>query len=483
MAANPSVKNSSIWMVTLSISEKAFSFFIYILLARFLDILEFGIVAFCILFIEFLTMLINTGVREYIVTRKEVSKLFINTCFFSIMGVAVVVVAIFFQIFTLFIPEDASPLLKEVFEVLIFLPLFSSFNTIQIALLQRDFAFKQLAIRTFISTLIGGSAAATFAYFGYGAWALVINKYLIVIVNMLILLYVSRFIPSCLFSVDIFKACYKFSIPLILSEILNFVSSRIMQLFVSIFFGPASFAILDIARKFSNLIQQVSLTALRPICLSHVTKTEPNKRGAVFSEFSATITFLVAPAFLLLGIYADSYVILVFGPKWDQAIQIIEILSFGAIATCLTWYFAVPLIVNNETKRILQINIVFLLISVFGGFVALYLSFPQYIMVQIAFVNLISALKLLYLLRTKKISGYDVKSQLLPVFASLCFFAFITLSIKRMIFIEIKFDNLFDLGLIVVLSVTSIVLYFIFSFIMFRTFSKNILTSIISIKN
>lgn len=65
------------------------------MLARFLDIVEFGIVAFCVLFMEFLSMLINTGVREYVVTRKEISKLFINTCFLSTMAVAIAIVAFF----------------------------------------------------------------------------------------------------------------------------------------------------------------------------------------------------------------------------------------------------------------------------------------------------------------------------------------------------------------------------------------------------
>lgn len=160
----------------LSISEKAFSFIIsfiiYIMLARFLDIVEFGIVAFCVLFMEFLSMLINTGVREYVVTRKEISKLFINTCFLSTMAVAIAIVAFFWNFHFFY---TRTPSLKEVFQVLMFLPLLSSFNSVQIALLQHKFAFKQLAIRSFISTFIAGIVGVVYAYYGYGAWALVIN--------------------------------------------------------------------------------------------------------------------------------------------------------------------------------------------------------------------------------------------------------------------------------------------------------------------
>lgn len=474
--------SSSMWMMGLSIGEKAFAFAIYVILARLLDIIEFGIVAFCALFLDFLVMLISTGVREYIVTRKEISKLFINTCFISIMVGAVVVVGVFSQLFMLFLPDDASLLLEQVFQVLIFLPLLAGFNTVQIALLQRDFKFKQLAIRSMISTVVAGITSVWFAYDGYGAWALVIYKYMLVILDTIILFYITRFLPSLQFSFEIFKGCYRFSIPLIMSEVFNFWSSRIMELFVSLFFGPASFALLDVARKFSKLIQQVSLTALRPVCLSFVAKALPENKGTAHSAFTSYVTVLVAPIMILLGVYADSYVALVFGPQWVKAVSIIEILSFTAAAQCLTWYFSLLLIANNQTKQVFTLNLIFFALSVAAGAASYSLSFEQYIIVQVAVINLLSIVKIVYLLKTSLISITDIKNYILPVVISLGFFVISSLALKRFVFEQIKYNNVLDLFLVSGFSFLGFVLYGLFCFLVFKSFSRNIVISLKTIR-
>ena len=482
MSNKNGVVSSSMWMMGLSISEKIFSFGIYILLARFLDIVEFGIVAFCVLFLEFLTLLINSGVREYLVTRKETSKLLINTCFISIMSIAVLLVAVFFQVFTYFLPEDSSPLLTEVLQVMIFLPIVSSFNTVQISILQRRLAFKQLSIRNLISTSIAGLVGVFFAYNGYGAWALVINKYTAVILNSLILQYLVRYIPSFQFSIAIFKECYRFSIPLLLSEILNFWSSRVMQLFVSIFFGPASFAILDIARKFSSLVTQISVTSLRPVCLSFVSKAPTGEKGTSHSNFSAYIAFFVVPTLISIGVYADSYVTLIFGPQWEPAITIIELLSFAALAQGLTWYFSLLLVVNEKTKQVFVWNMVFFVLSLMGGGVSFDLSFPQYITVQVAIINVLSAFKIYYLWKTKLISFENIKKSYLPVFLSTIFFVTISMLLKIYFFEPYKTDGLIDLILVSFLILVSLIIYMTFAYIIFREFFEGILNTIRKIK-
>lgn len=474
--------NSSMWMMGLSIGEKAFSFAIYVILARLLDILEFGVVAFCVLFLDFLAILITTGVREYIVTRKDISKLLINTCFISVSFIAIVVVTLFLQLFTLFLPEDSTPLLEQVFQVLIFLPLFSSINTVQIALLQREFEFKQLAIRSLISTVVAGSISVWFAYDGYGAWSLVIYKFGLVILDTIILFYITRFLPTLQFSFDIVKDVYRFCIPLLLSEVFNFWSSRVMQLFVSVFFGPASFALLDIAKKFSTLITQVSLTALRPVCLSFVSKAPLDEKGKSHSAFSAYIAFFIAPALIAIGVYADGYVTLIFGEQWVSAIDIIEILSFAALAQCLTWYFPLLLIVNQKNKQVFILNIVFFTISIIAGLLSYKLSFLQYIAVQVGVINILTIFKIFYLWKKRFISVSNIIIFYVPVIASTVFFASISVLFKLYIFEPYRANSIIDLIYIAFLTIFAFSLYLGLTFVIFKRFFQGILNTLKSIR-
>ncbi|CAD5280417.1 oligosaccharide flippase family protein [Alteromonas sp. 154] len=349
MGKTISVLNSSSWTLGVKFVERGVSLAIYIMLARFLSVEEFGVVAFAMLFLEFITVIISSGVKDFILTRKEVNNIFIDTCTFSVVLVSILVSLIFYLVMDLFF-INKSDLMQDVFKVLLFLPAISSFNIVQTALLQRNFSFKSLSLRNLLSTLVAGIISVYCAFDDYGAWALVIYQYCKVIIDTIILQVIVKYRPGLTFSFTYFKECYKFSIPLLGSEIMNFWSTRMMDLFVSIIHGAGSLAILNISRKFTRLIQQLSLTSLRPVVLSYASKSA-NKSKA-FAKFISYITFMIAPVLIAIGVYAEFYVTTIFGQQWEPAVSIVEILSFTAIAQCLSWYFGLILISQGLLFRL-----------------------------------------------------------------------------------------------------------------------------------
>ena len=134
MKKKGSVLNSSSWTLGVKFIERGVSLIIYIMLARFLSIEEFGVVAFAMLFLEFITVIISSGVKDFILTRKEVNKIFIDTCTFSVVTVSILVSILFYLVMDLFF-IDKSELMQDVFKVLLLLPAISSFNIVQTALL------------------------------------------------------------------------------------------------------------------------------------------------------------------------------------------------------------------------------------------------------------------------------------------------------------------------------------------------------------
>ncbi|MFW8592256.1 oligosaccharide flippase family protein [Glaciecola sp. 2405UD65-10] len=480
MTKNPSASKSSMWMMGVSIGEKIFALGIYIILARFLDIVEFGIVAFSLFILDFMTMIVTSGVREYIVTREKTSKLFINTCFLVVFGLSLIFAVAGYLVTPLLISHSTenSELLTLILQVIVFLPLVSSFNMIQLSILQRDFAFKAIALNNFVSTSVSGVIAAYMAYNGFGAWALVAYRYIQVVVITLLLTIKAKFIPCLAFNKSICKDCYKFSLPLIFSEIFNFCSSRIMEIFVSFFYGPASFALLDIARKFTKIITQVSLTALRPVCLSFISQPNETSKGSRHSEFSVNITFLVIPILILLSIYADGYVSLIFGEQWLEAIPIIQFLGFAALAQTITWYFPLLLIVHGKTKQVFYLNVLFFIISIIGGLLSYQLAFENYIFVQVVIFNLIGLLKIYYLHEKRLISISDIKAYYAPVVLSTVSFAIITYALKVSIFDTFKMNNILDLAFISSLAIVSLIIHYGLTYILFKTFARRLISDV-----
>lgn len=470
MATNISVLSSSAWTVGGKFFERAFSLVVYVMLARLLSVEQFGVVAFSLLFLEFIAVLITSGVKDFIITRKEVNNKLIDTCTFSVIAISILVVILFFSLIDIFF-NDKSQLMRDIFMVMIFIPVISSFNIIQVALLQRDNKFKSLSFRSVFSTFIAGTTALYFAYDGYGAWALVVNQYCKIIIDTITLQIIVKYKPSFQFSFTYFKECYRFTLPLLLSEVMNYWSTRMMDFFVSFFHGASSLAILNISRKFTRLVQQLSLTSMRPVVLSYAAKSD--NQSETFSRFIGYITFVVSPILMAIGIYAEFYITPIFGEQWNPAIKIVELLSTTALAQCLAWYFGLVLIKNNKTSLLFRLNLTFTLIFLTAGVASYKLEFTEYILVQVFIINMLSIYKMIYLIYKKFINLSDFKNFILPaIFSS---FVFLSIAIMLRFYLEDVISEVLWIEVIIsiVFSIVSFLTASLVTAILFRTFGQD----------
>jgi O-antigen/teichoic acid export membrane protein len=319
---------------------------------------------------------------------------------------------------------------------------------------------------------VAGVISVYCAFDGFGAWALVINQYCKVIIDTIILQIIVKYRPGFSFSYKYFKECYSFSIPLLVSEIMNFWSTRMMDLFVSIIHGAASLAILNISRKFTRLVQQLSLTSLRPVVLSYSSKAEDKSQA--FAKFISYITFVVAPVLIAIGVYAEFYVTTIFGAQWEPAIGIIEVLSFTAVAQCLSWYFGLILITKGKNLLLFKLNVVFTLIFFLAGLLSYKLEFYDYIIVQTTFINLVSIYKIYFLVRNKYMLLSDFKSYILPSVFSCLIFVFTSLVFRSILGSYFSDSKWLSLGGSIFFSLASFVISFIISMLIFEVFSRDI---------
>lgn len=248
-----------------------------------------------------------------------------------------------------------------------------------------------------------------------------------------------------------------------------------MDLFVSVIHGAPSLAILNIARKFSRLVQQLSLTSLRPVVLSYASKSENKSQS--FAKFIAYVTFTIAPVLIAIGVYAEFYVTPIFGDQWAPAVTIIELLSYTAIAQCLSWYFGLILIAQSKNVLLFKLNVIFTLTFFIVGVGSYNLSFENYVAVQVVLINIISFYKLFFVVKKKYIEFKCFMEFILPaVFSCLIFIVF------ALIFREVITNNLNSLSFITVSSVVlSSVISFLISAAVTMLFFKSFRAEIINI--
>ncbi len=129
--------------------------------------------ALATVFVAFAQLIVDQGLGDALIQRKEVTRSHVDTAFWVALATGLLLTAL-----GLILAGPIAGLLKEpdlapILQVLSLTFVLSAMNSIQIALLRRELAFRSLAIRSIVAAAGGGVVGIVMAVNGFGAWALV----------------------------------------------------------------------------------------------------------------------------------------------------------------------------------------------------------------------------------------------------------------------------------------------------------------------
>nr|MCR5844841.1 oligosaccharide flippase family protein [Oscillospiraceae bacterium] len=167
------VVRSLIYKFTERFAVKLIGLVIGIVLARLLTPEILGQVAILEIFVNLSFVLIDDGVNSALVQSKTADERDYVTVFFITAGIVALAIC-FLQLFA---PAIAayykSPALVRPLRFYAFSLVFSSFNSIQVARMQREMRFREMMYCNLAATVLAGTLGIALAYCGAGLWSLV----------------------------------------------------------------------------------------------------------------------------------------------------------------------------------------------------------------------------------------------------------------------------------------------------------------------
>lgn len=164
-----------LWSALERWSVRLISLGVFLVLARVIDAAAFGLVSMTSVVTTLLLVFVDSGFTKTLVQRKSLHSSAISTCFWTSIGIAVVLlVALYLAAPTVaeaFGEPGLTPLLRASGLVL---PI-GAIQGVPAALLQRAMDFRTLALRQVAGTIVGGGAGLIVAAAGGGAWSLVLQ--------------------------------------------------------------------------------------------------------------------------------------------------------------------------------------------------------------------------------------------------------------------------------------------------------------------
>ncbi|MCA1495214.1 MULTISPECIES: lipopolysaccharide biosynthesis protein [unclassified Bradyrhizobium] len=336
------------------------SFVTFALLARLLDPYAFGIFTLAQIVFTLLATLTAAPFNNYVIQQHDLDEDALDTLFWTNLVLCVAIAAL------IWVSADAYAVLMNApgaaapLQCLgIALPV-EALATIHLARSLREFGHKIVAIRTLVSTLLGGGLAVLAAYNGLGIWSLILQVWMTSLSNAVSSWLFSRWAPRFRFSWFALRPFLPFCVGVMTSQLLWLILLRIPEVILGRVWGPASVAHYRVGWRLTEAISTAILQPLAGVALPVFSrlKGDPAKFEDAYARFLNIAAIALLPSLLGLTITAKEVVPLLFGPNWTDSIVIVQILGLLGVPLVLNYLVGHALTAVGAVRQLSRLAIV-----------------------------------------------------------------------------------------------------------------------------
>jgi O-antigen/teichoic acid export membrane protein len=309
------------WTVLERIGLQALSFCIFLIVARQIGPYDYGLFSLCILISPFsYAMLLGLadGVISYHVQDDET----LSSLFWVIIGAGIL---ISFGTFLLAVPVAAFmklPPLANMIRWTSLLPLLIAIPAVPTSIVNARMDFKIFAIRSILSTLIGGSIGIFMAIRGYGAYSLIGQQVCMQIVVAAVIWPSAHWRPQTRFDFVKLRPVLVFGMRSGVIGIIRLLGSELPRLAIGYFLGPAELGIYGFISRICGVFVDVTINSIGSVSYSALSRIRTNigETKKLVNElffFCAIVTF---PMLTGLSILSPQLIPFLFGQKWMASI-------------------------------------------------------------------------------------------------------------------------------------------------------------------
>ena len=326
------VARGAAWTLVKTGGDQFLSFFIFVVLARLLTPVEFGVVALATVFTEVGRPAIRAGLSAAIIQRKTVTSAQADTAFWMAMVIGVL---LFLAVASLAGPiskafDEAQ--LEEVLRVLPVVFVILALGVIHDAKLRREFRFKAIAGSKILATLLSGGLGVWMAVEGFGVWSLVTYQILHEAIYTGALWAVLRWLPGFEISRKEMLTMFRFGLPLICAEFLNKAKNRVNDLIIGLFLGAGAVGFFRVAMRAINMLSNVSVRPVMGVALPTFSRLQddPKRLKKYCLSMCRATSAISIPIVLGVGVLAPEFIRILLGEQWAQSEMVLRVLSILA---------------------------------------------------------------------------------------------------------------------------------------------------------
>jgi O-antigen/teichoic acid export membrane protein len=336
------VSKSLYWAFIEKVLQFILSFFVTTILAREIGPSAFGLVALVIVF-EFLFLyLMESGLSQVIIQKKDINSSEINTAFsFNVLLGTIFTLAFYLSsdVLAEFFNEDLLSDIVKIMSVKIFI---ISLSRIHVALLEKYFKFKKLAYISSPVRLVSGILAVFLVYSGFGIWSYIYYNLAQAIFLSLALFLFSGYQVKFHLSTTALKNLLPLGIQFSATRLLNTLSEKLYYIIIGKYFSVATLGLYQRADIIRRASSEEFATILNRVFLPFFAKE--GATGVGFNEYFRKLAPFYSLFFFMAAVtvicLSDFLIQVLLGQEWEKASIFLKLLAALGFVNSLNLFLA-----------------------------------------------------------------------------------------------------------------------------------------------
>lgn len=394
------------------------SFVLQIVLARLLEPEDYGVLAVLNVFISFSTTLINNGLGNAIIQKKDADEVDFNTIFYiqlGLAGVLVILLNIFSPYIASYYNDESLSIYLRVMSVILILEALAS---IQMTALRKSLQFKKSFYANVIGTVTSGVVGVAMALKGFGCWALIGSQISMKVALFLTYFFMVKWRPKAMFSFKRFKSLFSYSWKLTVAWLIGTLHQNVFTLVIGKRFSKTVLGFYDKGQNLPNTMKTTVNETISTVMFSALAKIQDDKEKMKEStrKMMSLTAFIIFPVMAGVAGVSKSFVYIFLTEKWAPCIPMMQLF-------CISLGINIISTTNMQSFNALGKSDVFMKLEIIKRSLSLLvLLLTSHINIYAVIIGLacMGVFSLVYnIFPNRKLIGYTLKEQIEDMLPSL----------------------------------------------------------------
>ncbi len=379
------VARAALWAVAGGTSQHLITFGLLLYLARVLDPRDFGLMAMVSIGLELGMQIVRWGQVELLQQDRHQSDDRRNQALRTSLVVAMVFASAFVVAAEPIARAYSSDELATMFYLCAPIFIFTAFHAAADSIMRSEFRFRKLAYRGSIAAILGGTVAIALAATGFGALALAGQRFIQAGVSAIWVWSSISWRPSVTLASPVSFSFVREGAQTMIGAILPTLVPRSIDLCISLVLGPTQLGLYKIAFRIFEFAAHLAVMPLVAVAGAQLAKCANDLASLrqSYLRFTQVSASLLCPAMIGFAIVAPEAVTLLFGPKWEAAVPLVQMVSILALSAPPNYFFPAAMIAIGQGRLVVRQGVLQLIVGLGLAAIAVQYSLAAILLTQI----------------------------------------------------------------------------------------------------